>query len=112
MLNTTMQAILDVLIPVLVAFVASSGFWIFLEKRAQKNSLQSKLIIGLAHDRITYLGLKYIRRGWISHDEYENLKVYLYAPYHELGGNGSADRIMAEIDKLPIKPNLVFTEKE
>ena len=42
-------------------------------------------------------------RGYITRDEYENLYEYLYKPYEKLGGNGSAKRIMAEVDKLPIR---------
>ena len=38
-------------------------------------------------------------------DEYDNLKNYLYEPYKKLGGNGTAERVMDEVDKLPIKPN-------
>lgn len=60
------------------------------------------MLIGLGHDRIMSLGMKYIERGWISKDEYENLHQYLYAPYQKMGGNGSATRIMKEIDKLEI----------
>jgi hypothetical protein len=51
------------------------------------------------------LGGEYIERGWISRDEYENLHDYLYKPYKELGGNGSAERVMQEVNKLPIKNN-------
>ena len=35
--------------------------------------------------------------------EYDNLYNYLYKPYKSLGGNGSAERIMEEVKKLPIK---------
>ena len=61
------------------------------------------MLIGLAHDRIIYLGMVYVERGWISQDEYENLQVYLYEPYEEMGGNGSARRVMEEVRKLPIR---------
>ena len=44
-----------------------------------------------------------------AQDEYENLRVYLYEPYERMGGNGSAKRIMQEVDKLPIHK---FIEKE
>ena len=58
------------------------------------------MIIGLGHDRIVYLGMKYLERGdWITQDEYENLYEYLYKPYAKLGGNGSAERIMDEVNK-------------
>lgn len=60
------------------------------------------MLIGLAHDRIIYLGMSYIERGYITQDEYENLYEYLYKPYEKLGGNGSAKRIMTEVDQLAI----------
>lgn len=72
-------------------------------KRSEKNDVKTKMLVGLAHDRITYLGMKYIERGWISQDEYENLYNYLYSPYKELGGNGSAERVMNEVKKLEIR---------
>ena len=60
-------------------------------------------MIGLAHDRIVYLSLKYIHRGWITQEEHENLCVFLFNPYQLMGGNGSALRLMDEINKLPIR---------
>ena len=61
------------------------------------------MLIGLGHDRIIYLGLCYIERGWVTQDEYENLNDYLYDPYSQLGGNGSAKKIIEEVNKLPIR---------
>ena len=66
------------------------------------NNLETQMLIGLAHDRIIYLGMVYIERGYITQDEYENLYEYLYKPYEKLGGNGSAKRIMTEVDQLAI----------
>ena len=60
------------------------------------------MLVGLAHDRIMYLGMQYVDRGYVTQDEYENLRTYLYDPYKKLGGNGSAERVMKEVDKLPI----------
>lgn len=60
------------------------------------------MLIGLAHDRVINLGMTYIERGWVTCDEYENLDRYLYKPYSDLGGNGSAAKIMKEVGKLPI----------
>ena len=71
--------------------------------------VKTEMLIGLAHDRIMYLGMSYIDRGCVTQDEYENLRVYLYEPYERMGGNGSAKRIMQEVDKLPIHK---FIEKE
>lgn len=88
---------------IVCSVVASSGFWTFLQNRKDKKDRRTELLIGLAHDRIIYLGMSYIDRGYITQDEYENLYDYLYRPYSRNGGNGSAERVMKEVDKLPIK---------
>ena len=49
------------------------------------------------------LGEKYIQQGWLTRDDYENIYEYLYLPYHDLGGNGSAERIMEEVKRLPLR---------
>ena len=105
------QTIINLIVTVIVAMFASSGFWAFIEWKLrnrkdvdENRQHQTDLLKGLAHDRIVYLGLKYIRRGWISADEYENLSLYLYKPYLAMEGNGSARRIMTEVDQLPIRP--------
>lgn len=87
---------------VLCAVIASSGFWAYLQKRSEKKDIKTEMLIGLGHDRIMYLGMSYIERGYITSDEYENLYEYLYKPYEKMGGNGSAKRIMNEVNKLPI----------
>ena len=61
------------------------------------------MLLGIAHDRIMYLGMKYIERGFITKDEYENLDVYLYSPYKKLGGNGACERVIDEVKRLPIR---------
>lgn len=90
------------IITVVCSVIASSGFWAFLTKRAEGRDAKTKMLIGLGHDRIVYLGMLYIQRGEITQDEFENLHDYLYKPYLELGGNGTAKRIMQEVEKLPI----------
>lgn len=87
----------------LCAVLASSGFWAWIMKRSEKRDAGSKMLKGLGHDRIMTLGRAYIERGWITVDEYENLSKYLYGPYTELHGNGSAEKIMHEVEKLPIR---------
>ena len=52
------------------------------------------------------------RGGYITQDEYENLYEYLYKPYEKLGGNGSAKRIMTEVDQLAIHKNQLTLIKE
>ena len=94
---------LHILLTIIGSVVASSGFWAFIQARGNRTNTQIKLLIGLAHDRIVYLGMNYIERGYITRDEYENLHDYLYVPYHDLGGNGTAGRVMEQVDRLPIR---------
>lgn len=93
---------LQMLVTIICAVIASSGFWAFIQKRNERKDIKTQMLIGLAHDRIIYLGMSFIERGWISQDEYENLYEYLYKPYEQMGGNGSAKRVMTEVNKLPI----------
>lgn len=97
-----MQPWAQIIITVISSVLASSGFWAYAMKKAERNDVKTQMLIGLAHDRILYLGMAYIERGWITQDEYENLYEYLYKPYEKMGGNGSAKRVMNEVDKLPI----------
>lgn len=90
------------LLTVLVTLLGSAGFWGFLDSRRAKKNANTRLLVGMAHDRIVYLGMKYIERGYITKDEYENLNDYLYEPYAAAGGNGSAKRVMEEVRKIPL----------
>lgn len=91
----------------IIAVIGSSGLWTFLstalQKRSEKKSISNRMLLGLAHDRIIWLCEKYIDRGYISTEEFENLHDYLYIPYKEMGGNGSAERLMNIVKTLPIK---------
>jgi hypothetical protein len=91
------------LITVVASIVASSGFWAWMMKRSSRNDATTKLLLGLAHDRIVFLGMSYADRGWITKDEYEDFFKYLYQPYSEFGGNGLAEKVMLEVKALPIK---------
>lgn len=93
----------DVLVTVFVTVLASNGFWAILQKKFERNSTEKTLLVGLAHDRIIYVGEGFISRGWITYDEYEDFMKYLYEPYMEYGGNGIAERISDEVKKLPLK---------
>lgn len=98
-----MNPIIQTILTIIGSVVASSGFWVFIQKKCDGKTDTTKMLIGLAHDRIIYLGMSYLDRGdWITQDEYENLSDYLYIPYAKLGGNGSAERIMNEVNKLRI----------
>ena len=93
----------EVLLPIVLAMLASNGLWALIGKRRNKNDVERNMLVGLAHDRIIHLGMVYVTRGYITQDEYENLNDYLYQPYEKMGGNGSARRVMEEVRKLPIR---------
>ena len=85
---------------IVCAVIASSGFWAYIQKRGEKKDVKTQMIIGMC----------YIERGWITQDEYENLNDYLYKPYEKMGGNGSAQKIMQEVNKLPIHKSTYVEE--
>lgn len=57
----------------------------------------------ILYDRIKHLAKSYIKRSWISVEEYEDLKR-MHKVYHDdLEGNGFLDALMAEVAKLEKK---------
>lgn len=94
---------IEVVVAIVVSVIASTGFWSFIQSIRNKKSAETRMLMGLAHDRIMYLSMHYIKRGYITKEEYEDLITYLYEPYLELGGNGSARHIIEDqVDKLPV----------
>lgn len=91
------------LLTVVTSFVASGGFWAYIQKRDTQKSATVQLLLGLAHDRIIFLGTKYLDRGWLTYDEYEDFIKYLYEPYSHFGGNGLAEKVMQDVARLPMR---------
>ena len=98
----------DAILVAIIAGLTSGGvsqLVIFLIQRKDKkqNNPLADMVRGLGHDRIIFLGQRYIDKGFVTKDEYENLHDYLFLPYQELGGNGTAEKVMKEVSNLPIK---------
>lgn len=95
------------ILSLVIAVFASTGLWQLVtkiyESKKKKLTNSEKISLGVAHERLMFLGHTFIKRGYITPDEYETLHDYLYIPYKDMGGNGAAARIMHEIDKLPIQ---------
>lgn len=106
-----MESWIQIIITVVCSVLASSGFWAFVQRKSEKNNVETQLLIGLGHDRIIYLGMSYITRGWITEDEFENLNDYLYKPYKRAGGNGSAEKVMSDVKKLPMYKNYLHAKE-
>ena len=60
------------------------------------------MLLGLGHAEIFRTAEKYIQRGGITKDELEDLEKYLFKPYSELGGNGTAQVIVEKCKQLKI----------
>lgn len=71
------------------------------EKAEANESAQSKMLLGLGHDKIVYLTDKFVRRGAITLKEKRNLE-FLYIPYAELGGNGDCKIGYDACQRLPV----------
>lgn len=95
--------LVQIVITVVCSVIASSGFWAWLMKRSDKDDAEVHLLRGIAHNMIIDSGMNYIKRGWISKNEYADFEKYLYEPYEEIGGNGLAHRVYLEVQKLPIR---------
>lgn len=106
----------NLILPIVLAVFASQGLWGLILYLVQRKDTkkdkedvglkhQSQMLLGLGHDRIIYLGTKYIEDGFVTEDEFENLNKYLYEPYKKLGGNGTAEKIMDDVRSLPIRKN-------
>ena len=94
---------IKIIITIICSVIASTGFWTFIQSIRTSKSAEARMLMGLAHDRIMYLSGHYLKRGYIAKEEYEDLITYLYEPYLELGGNGSAKHIIEDqVNKLPV----------
>ena len=97
----------EIIIAIVASVFGSTGFWALItavwNNHTKKVSTEGKMLRGLAHDRICELGEKYLEQGYVTKDEYENLHDYLFVPYHELGGNGTAAKIVEDVKRLPMK---------
>lgn len=103
-----MTSLIQAIIVSVASVVASSGFWAYLQRKDKAKTETTRLLMGLAYDKLTHLGLSYIERGWISKDEYEEYRKYLYEPYRDLGGNGVGERIMQEVSGLPLRSHTKY----
>ncbi len=85
--------------------IASSGFWAYVQHKDVRRDATTKLLMGLAYEQLMTRGMKYIERGSVTRDEYEEYLKYFYGPYKDLGGNGLAERIASDVSKLPFAPS-------
>lgn len=100
---------LQALLTLAGGFLASTGFWAFVQSRSKSKDAAARLLRVLAYDKIMKDGVAYLDRGYISRDELEDLNTYLFEPYKEFGGNGVAEQIMRQIHNLPIRSPIRYS---
>lgn len=81
---------------------AISGIFALVQKVLDRKSSQTRLSNAIARDRIKQICRKKITAGYITFDELEDLTA-MHKAYHDNGGNGFCDDLMAAVKKLPIK---------
>lgn len=97
-----MENIGQIVVAVILAVLGSNGLWAFIQSRSTAKSARDRMLLGIGHAEIFRTAEKYIRRGGITTDELEDLEKYLYKPYADLGGNGTAAAIVEKCKQLPI----------
>ena len=92
----------ELILAVIVAVLGSNGLWAFLSSVSGAKSAKDRMILGLGHAEIFRQAEHYIRRNGITTDELEDLDKYLYKPYKDMGGNGTAQTLVEKCRELPI----------
>lgn len=90
--------------PAITALLGGSGIWAWAKAKGERNDTEDKLLLHVAKNQLVYQGRKYLKRGYITMDEYEEYEDN-YKLYSGLGGNGLARRIFEQVDELPMMPN-------
>lgn len=89
--------------PTVTALLGGSGIWAWAKAKADHNNNAAKLLLSVSRNQLVTLGRTYIKRGYVTMDEYEEFEEE-YRIYSALGGNGLARRIFEQVDELPMMP--------
>lgn len=92
--------IAEIIIAIVVAIFASTGFWTLMQtiyqNRSKKIKAEQILMTGLARSEIIRLADEYIGRGTISTAEYTEFTQFCEAYVSLPGGNGGGKHAYAE----------------
>lgn len=93
----------EVVVTIAGSVLASSGLWSWILYKIKQKDAGLLMTRGMAHYQIIEEGQKFIERGWITHEEYDDFMKYLGNPYLESGSNGLAKKMIDDISTLPFK---------
>lgn len=96
--------------PAVTALLGSSGIWVWIKTKSDRNNSEDRLLLAVARSQLVEQGREYLKRGYITMDEYEEYEDQ-YKLYSDLGGNGLARRVFEQVDNLPMMPNGVDRRK-
>lgn len=87
----------------LTTLLSSPGIFAWAKTRKGQDSAEAKLLLQVSKNQLVLQGREYLKRGYITMDEYEEYEAE-YQIYSALGGNGLARRIFEQVDDLPMMP--------
>lgn len=89
--------------PLITTVLSGPGIWAWAKTRTTRNKSEDRLLLQVAKNQLVTQGHKYLKRGYITMDEYEEYEAE-YQVYSDLGGNGLARRIFEQVYELPMMP--------
>lgn len=90
--------------PLITTVLSGPGIWAWAKTRTVRNNSEDRLLLQVAKNQLVSQGREYLKRGYITMDEYEEYESE-FKVYESLGGNGLARRIFKQVDDLPIMPD-------
>ena len=94
---------IEMIVTIIGSVFTSSGLWTLILYKSKQKDTEVLMTRGMVHYQIIDEGQKFIERGWITHEEYDNFMKYLGDPYLESGSNGMAKKIINDVSNLPFK---------
>jgi len=71
------------------------------EEKILEMDAMSQGVLAILHDRLFQISIRFIEKGEIPFDEFENLE-YMYKRYTKLGGNGACESLFTKVKELKI----------
>lgn len=97
-----MSTTATLIVSVIVAIFASTGFWDWLKTRRKKMTPYERVTMAVGREKLNKLSKKYIKMTYIPEDEFESFNK-LGEAYLEADGNTVVKELYLEAVKLPKK---------
>lgn len=91
----------EMILTIVGAVVASTGFWTFMQKVFSKPRALDKLLLAIVQDRFVSLSQTCIDKGYVTEQQYKIL-MDIYKPYKAADGDGLVDKYWSEVNELPL----------